>query len=203
MVRKMALAFQACWQIQLPEPRLIGELTAAEVDGQFILRIGPDRHYGLGGPFSSVREYLGAHIRSSLVALEAQQGIEEYKDRFLEHIRNFVDTCMHKIPATVEDVPVVAMHADMGLHNIIVSSQAQTEIQAIIDWEFAAGAPYASLHRIIESLFRKPAANGFGPEYDGAEELREIFWGIIPTGSSGIRASRHRCFWSGLDLAYS
>lgn len=46
---------------------------------------------------------------------------------------NFVDTCMHKIPAAVEDVPVVAMHADMGLHNIIVSSQAQTEIQAVID----------------------------------------------------------------------
>ncbi|KAK7420722.1 hypothetical protein QQZ08_010257 [Neonectria magnoliae] len=29
-------------------------------------------------------------------------------------------------------------------------------------------------------LFRKPALNGFGPEYDRADELREAFWGTIP-----------------------
>jgi hypothetical protein len=72
------------------------------------------------------------------------------------------------------------MHADMGPHNIIVSSHAPPEIQAVIDWEFVASAPYASLHRIIEMLFRKPAANGFGPEYDRADELRKAFWDAIP-----------------------
>jgi hypothetical protein len=36
---------------------------------------------------------------------------------------------------------------------------------AIIDWEFVASAPYASLHRVIEMLFRKSASNGFGAEY--------------------------------------
>lgn len=68
----------------------------------------------------------------------------------------------------------------MGPHNIIVSSQTPTEIRAVIDWEFVASAPYASLHRIIEMLFRKHALNGFGPEYDRADELREAFWGMIP-----------------------
>lgn len=28
--------------------------------------------------------------------------------------------------------------------------------------------------------FRKSASNGFGPEYDRADELREAFWGAIP-----------------------
>ncbi|KAI0011816.1 hypothetical protein F4779DRAFT_571403 [Xylariaceae sp. FL0662B] len=72
------------------------------------------------------------------------------------------------------------MHADLGLHNVIVSSQRHTEIRAIIDWEFVASVPYASLHRIIETLFRKSALNGFGQEYDRAGELREAFWGAIP-----------------------
>ena len=30
-------------------------------------------------------------------------------------------------------------------------------------------------------FFRKRAANGFGQEYDRAHELREAFWGAIPT----------------------
>ena len=179
LVRKMAVAYQACWRIQLPK-RLIGELIATEFNGRIVLEIGPDRHYGLGGPFSSVREYLRAYIKASLVALEKQEGIEDYKERFLGQIRSFVNTRMHNIPAVVDDIPIVAMHADMGLHNVIVSSQKYTEIQAVIDWEFAASAPYASLYRIIEMLFRKPASNGFGPEYDRADKLRDAFWGAIP-----------------------
>lgn len=72
------------------------------------------------------------------------------------------------------------MHADMGLHNVILSNQTHTEIRAVIDWEFTSSAPYASLHRIIEMLFRKSALNGFGPEYDRADEVREAFWGTVP-----------------------
>ncbi|KAF2257130.1 hypothetical protein BU26DRAFT_546273 [Trematosphaeria pertusa] len=72
------------------------------------------------------------------------------------------------------------MHVDMGPHNIIVSSETNPEIQAVIDWEFVASAPYASLHRTIEMLFHKPAPNGFGPEYEDADELREAFWATIP-----------------------
>jgi hypothetical protein len=99
---------------------------------------------------------------------------------FLDRIRDFVDNRLHNIPAIVEDIPIVAMHADMGPHNVIASSQRYTEIRTVIDWEFVASAPYASLHRIIEMLFRKPAPNEFGPEYDCADELREAFWGAIP-----------------------
>ncbi len=74
----------------------------------------------------------------------------------------------------------MAPHADMGPHNIIISSHTPSEIQAVIDWEFVASAPYASLHRIIEMLFRKLAPNGFGQEYDRTDELREAFWDAIP-----------------------
>ena len=68
----------------------------------------------------------------------------------------------------------------MGLHNVIVSASDPSEIVAIIDWEFCASSPYACLEPMIERLFREPAANGFGPEYPGANELREAFWGSIP-----------------------
>ena len=177
LVQKLALAFQACWQIRLPQPHLIGELLGDETNG---LTIGPDRHYNLGGPFSSVRDYLRAYIRSSFSALTKQQGIDEYKKRYLVRIGEFLDRHEYDIPAVVEDIPIVAMHADMGLHNIILSSQTPTEIRAIIDWEFVASAPYASLYRIIEMLFRKSAPNQFGPEFDRANELREAFWNTIP-----------------------
>lgn len=98
----------------------------------------------------------------------------------MERIKDFVDNRMHNIPAIVENIPIVAMHADMGPHNIIVSSQTHTEIRAVIDWEFVSSGPYASLRRLIEMLFRKPALNWFGLEYDRADELREAFWGTIP-----------------------
>jgi Phosphotransferase enzyme family len=87
---------------------------------------------------------------------------------------------MHNIPAIVEDVPIVAVHSDMGPHNVILSPTQPTDIMAIIDWEFVASAPYASLHRVIEMLFREPASNGFGSEYAHADQLRQAFWGAIP-----------------------
>lgn len=179
-VRKMALAFQACWRIPLPDNHLIGELVANEVDAEVILTVGPDRHYSLGGPFISVRDYLCAYLKSSLTALEKQEGIGEYKDIYLPLIRDFIETRMNEIPAIVEDVPIVAIHADMGLHNVIVSAETPSEIRAVIDWELVASAPFASLYRLIETLFRRSAPNGFGQEYERADELREVFWGAIP-----------------------
>lgn len=179
-VQKMALAYEACWKIQLTEDHLIGELVADMVDDSISLKIEPDRHYGLGGPFSSVREYLRAHIRYILPCLERAEGIDEYKERFLSRIQTFVNNCMHKIPAIVEEVPIVAMHTDMGLHNIIVSAEQPTEIQAIIDWEFLASAPYATIDGLLELLFRRFSENRFGKEYDHADQLREAFWDAIP-----------------------
>ncbi|KAJ5630166.1 hypothetical protein N7528_003823 [Penicillium herquei] len=182
------------WAIPLPTPHLIGEVVATESGDGIVLDIKPDRHHGLGGPFSSVRKYLQAYIESSLTALEKQEGIEEYKERFLNPIRDFVRNRIHMIPAIVENVPVVAMHSDMGPHNIIVSSETHTDIQSIIDWEFVASAPFISLYRIIEMFFRPPAANGFGPEYDGAHELRKAFWDAIPQWKSHLEAEPTKVF---------
>ncbi|KAF5137346.1 hypothetical protein E5D57_001124 [Metarhizium anisopliae] len=189
----VALAFQACWSIPIPQ-RLIGELVSTKVGDDIILSVGPDRHNSLGGPFQSVREYLQAYIRASIVALEKQEGIQEYKDKYLKRIKDFVNDHMHEIPPIVEDVPIVAMHSDMGPHNIIVSSQTPTDLEAVIDWEFVASAPFASLHRIIEMLFRESAANEFGPEYDRASELREAFWDTIPDWKLWVESEPCRVF---------
>ena len=127
-----------------------------------------------------MREYLQAHIKASLLALEKAAGIDEYQEQCLDRIQDFVATSLHQIPTVVENVPIVALHSDLGLHNVMVSSDTCTDVRAIIDWEFLACAPYATSHPMIERLFRKPALNMFGPEYERADELREAFWGAIP-----------------------
>ncbi|KAL6919058.1 hypothetical protein FSST1_003084 [Fusarium sambucinum] len=180
LLPKVARAFQTCWDIPLPEPRLIGEVITDLVNDELNLRIGPDRHYSLGGPFSSVREYLRAYINASLVSLEKQQGIYEYKALYLTRIRNFVSNSLHNIPHIVEQIPVVLSHSDMGPHNIIVSSEDNTDIKAIIDWEFVTSAPVASSHHILEMFFRQNTPNGFGQEYPRSDELRQAFWDAIP-----------------------
>jgi hypothetical protein len=103
---------------------------------------------------------------------------------------------MPQIPAIVEDVPVVCLHADMGPHNVVVAvhppdtnsaaadaAAAAAEapvLRAVIDWEFVASAPFAASHRLIKMLLRRKAANGFGALYLRADELRSAFWGAIP-----------------------
>jgi len=193
-VRNMAVAFQASWSIPLPNERLIGELCAVQAGDCIVLTVGPDRHYSLGGPFTSVRAYLRAYIYSSLDSFKRQQGIDEYKARFLQRVTDFVEGGMHNIPAIVEDVPVVPMHSDMGPHNVILSLTTSTDIMAIIDWEFVASAPYASLYRIIEILFRETASNGFGAEYAHAGELRDAFWGAIPAWKKWNESEATRVF---------
>lgn len=101
---------------------------------------------------------------------------------------------MHYIPAIVEEIPVVAVHAEMEHHNVILSPTTITDIKAIIDWDFFASAPYASLHRVIEMLFRKPAPNGFGAEYAYADELRGAFWGAIPVWRTWNASEATRVF---------
>ena len=199
-VRKMALAFQASWHIPLPKERLIGELCAVQNGDSTVLTVDPDRHNNLGGPFTSVRDYLRAYICSSLDAFKRQQGIDEYKTRFLRRVTDFVEDGMHNIPTIVENVPIVAMHSDLGPHNVILSPTTLIDIVAIIDWEFVASAPYASLHRLIEMLFRKPASNGFGAEYEHSDELRDAFWGAIPNWKKWNESEATRVFLDGFGL---
>lgn len=180
-VRKMALAWQACWELPLPSPRQIGELIATEDDSKIEINVGPDRHFSLGGPYSSVREWLRLRIQHTVTSLERAYGIDDYKDKYLTSIKTFVGTRLGEIPETVEQCPIVALHVDMGLHNIIVSAEDPTKINAIIDWEFCASAPFLTAYECLDRLFRRGAENGFGAEYPHAQELRDAFWDTIPT----------------------
>ena len=180
LVRKIALAFDVLWRLPLPDKRLIGELKATHENDAIRLYVGPDRHYSLGGPFESVADYLRAKVRGSLDLFRKQNGIDEYKDRYLQRVTDFVETGMLNIPDVVEQIPVVPMHSDMGLHNIIISSTKSPHIMGIIDWEFCASAPYAIVDRLLEVLFRRWSPNGHGKEYACADELRHAFWDAIP-----------------------
>ena len=175
LVRKMALAWQALWDLPLPIPRKIGELVAVEDSGEIKLSVGPDRHFSLGGPFTSVGEWLRARIQHAVTSLERATAVDDFKDKYLAPIKAFADTCLHQIPEVVDECPVVAIHVDMGLHNVLVSTSDHTVITGIIDWEFCASAPFLAAYECIDMLFREGAPNGFGPEYPQAEELRRTF----------------------------
>lgn len=112
LVRKMALAWQACWDLPLPSPRQIGELIAADNNGSISLTVGPDRHYSLGGPFTSVREWLKARLQHAVASLGRASGIDDYKEEYMASIQSFVDNRLDQIPQTVEECPIVALHID-------------------------------------------------------------------------------------------
>lgn len=179
-VRKMALAWQGCWDLPLPSPPQIGELIATDNNGTISLTVGPDRHYSLGGPFTSVREWLKGRLLHEVDSLRRAEGIDDYKNEYMASIQSFMDTRLDQIPETVEDCPIVAMHIDMGLHNVIVSEEDHKQINAIIDWELCASAPFVAADDCMEMLFRQGAPNGFGAEYAKADELRSTFWDTIP-----------------------
>ncbi|KAK2611929.1 hypothetical protein QQS21_002035 [Conoideocrella luteorostrata] len=179
--RKMALAWQACWNLPLPSPRQIGGLMATDNDGNISLTVGPDRHFSLGGPFTSVRERLRARLQHAIGSLQITNGINDYKEENMAPIQTIVDNRLDKIPQAVEECPIVALHVDMGVHNMLVSADDHKEINAIIDWELCASAPFLAAHEFLEGLFRMGASNGSGVEYPRADQRRSAFCDAIRT----------------------
>ncbi|KAL8878194.1 MAG: hypothetical protein Q9198_003948 [Flavoplaca austrocitrina] len=101
-----------------------------------------------------------------MTALDERQGLREYKKPFQDRIQALVDQHLDDIPLVVEDIPVVAMHTDMGLHNIIVSSETSTESRA----------SSICLPSFNDREAIPPSADDlFGPELDRADELPNAF----------------------------
>ncbi|TAQ88916.1 hypothetical protein B7494_g2769 [Chlorociboria aeruginascens] len=65
-----------------------------------------------------------------------QEGVDEYKSKYLDWILQFTATMPSSILDCVNEVPVIVTHADMGLHNMILDSNPPHDLKAIIDWEF-------------------------------------------------------------------
>lgn len=219
LVKKMARAFAACWDVPLPTPRTIVELCvttqqpttgAGGGGGGITLHVGPDLHHSLGGPFSSVRAYLVAYIRQAYVALTKQQAIDAYKAQYTAAIGAFLapklDSC---IPRIVDDVPVVLVHADMGPHNLILAESDPTAVQAVIDWELVGSAPVATQFALLETVFPPAGAEPLGSTVRrrGRTERRRARCaapGVLGR-DSGMEGrvgggTRRAGFWSGSSL---
>lgn len=178
LLKHVARAFEAVWSlIPLPPDSEIGE---ALIDpATHALSVGPDRRYRMGGPFQSVSSFLEAWIRRSVRMLQEQEAVDEYKSKYLDRILRFTATMPACIPECVNQVPIVTTHADMGLHNMILSSHPPHNLEAIIDWEFFYCYPFPySVSCLIEPLFSDLSETEIE---NGAEEtLRAAFWGEIP-----------------------
>lgn len=201
LICRMALAWQACWDLPIPLPRQIGEIIATDTSDHVDLTIGPDRHFSLGGPFTSVRDWLKARLQHAFRSLERATGIDDFKEDYLASIKASVASHLDRIPQTVEDCPIVAIHVDMGLHNVLVSPDDRSEILAIIDWEFCASAPFLAAYECIEMFFRHGAPNGYGSEYPRADELRASFWNSIPKWKAHMESQGAKDFTEWLRFA--
>jgi hypothetical protein len=179
-VQNFARAFNGLWNVDLPSDTMIGGVTARREGDVTMLSIGPNRQHG---PQASVSDFLRAYIRQRVDALKnlpTEQGLDQFKAKYLQPLHDFVESGMPNIPPIVDQVPVVLAHSDMGLHNVIVSAKDPTELLAIIDWEFVATYPFVWLEHLFENLFRPRSVNQKMPEYPGEDQLREAFWGSMP-----------------------
>lgn len=119
VITQMARVFSALWDLDAPGAnKAIGEVIVSAED---TVSVGPERRYGLGGPFPSVTSYLQAWIKHRVKRLQDQKAIDEYKDKYLQLILDFVESEVDKIPPEVEDVKLTFAHTDLGLHNMIFS----------------------------------------------------------------------------------
>ncbi|KAK4099724.1 hypothetical protein N658DRAFT_397771, partial [Parathielavia hyrcaniae] len=190
IVRQMARAFAALWG--LPISRVHGAIGDAVVflpgqpgdDGPMSITVGPETQDGVGGPFDSVSSFLRGWILHRLEKLEAQNGIDEYKAMLLPSIRSFVHGKLDsRLPRGVDKIPVVLMHADLGLHNVVASEHYPYHFAPVIDWEFVSCLPFlCAVPRLIEPMFLE----GLGDEKgalrveEGIQSLREAFWDEMP-----------------------
>ncbi|KAJ5319315.1 hypothetical protein MYU51_013449 [Penicillium brevicompactum] len=185
VVKQMAQAFAALWELPTPGTgNLIGE---AIVSPEGTVSVGPERRYGLGGPFSSVTSYLQAWIKHRLDKLQGQQAIDEYKDKYLDRIIRFAETTLNHIPFEVENVQLALVHTDLGLHNMIFSESPTPILKGAIDWEFV---DYAPLLIVVPTLV-EPTFELFASE---SGDLRQAFWDEIPLWKRGFASKGSRIF---------
>lgn len=120
VIKQIARSFGALWALDIPHPHNpIGRATFTSSDPSIVIE--SDRRTGFGGPWSSVSVFLKACLKCRLAELQRQEQIDEYKAKHLPTIAEFISNELHSIPQEVNEVPVVLMHSDMGLHNMVFS----------------------------------------------------------------------------------
>ncbi|KAJ5322892.1 hypothetical protein N7452_011181 [Penicillium brevicompactum] len=163
---------------------LIGE---AILSPEGTVSVGPERRYGLDGPFPSVVSYLQAWIKHRVEKLQGQQAIDEYKDKYLERILRFVEMSLNHIPVEVEDVKLALVHTDLGLHNMIFSETPTPTLKGVIDWEFVDYAPLlVAVPTLVEPTFELFASE--------SGDLRQAFWDEIPLWKQAVASKASQIF---------
>ncbi|CAI7606616.1 unnamed protein product [Penicillium bialowiezense] len=176
VVKQMARAFAALWGLPVPGAgNVIGEAT---VSPEGTVTVGPERRYGLGGPFPSVTSYLQAWIRHRIDKLQEKRAIDESEDKsldeYLGRIIQCAETSLNHIPMEVENVKLAL---------------------AVIDWEFVDHAPpLIAIPTLIEPTFElSPSASG---------DLREAFWNEIPLWKQAFETKGSQIFLDFYSLGF-
>ena len=121
----------------------IGAIVRLE-DGTYDLGPLP----GLGGPFSTVTEYLKAWAKTARFPhlSRAKEGCGEYCDEIVAQIADFPDK-LQDLAASVSarDLgPFPLFHPDFGHNNIIVDDDYK--ILGVVDWEHACSVPWECIY---------------------------------------------------------
>jgi Ser/Thr protein kinase RdoA (MazF antagonist) len=129
-----------------------------------------------------VSSFLKAWILHRFEKLEAQKGIDEYEAMLLPAIRDFVHNKLDsRLPKGLDEIPVVLMHTDLGLHNVLLSLNPPFDLAAVIDWEFTSCLPFlCAVPRLIDPMLREGLKGGEKAILEAVQLLREAFWNEIP-----------------------
>ena len=212
VVKQVARAYDAIWSTNIPRPaHLIGQAhfyLSPTATGT----VGVDSREDLGGPWRSVRAFLRAFLRWRLRGLRDQNGIDEYKDTYLEPIAHGVDTVLATLSPTLDDLPVVLNHADLGLHRLVFSDEAAPRLRAVLGWERVDYAPFpVNVPRLVGSLFTPDqapvavetwtsAADAVPEGSDGSDgsddmgRLAAAFWDEVPRWGAWMGTAAARTF---------
>lgn len=193
VIRQLARTLANLWDLPVPgAAKLIGEAIVSS-DGN--VTVGPERRHRLGGPFTSVKSFLQAWIKHRVTKLQDQVAIDEFKERYLSRILQFVESSLDDIPADVEDVKLSLVHTDLSIHNMIFSESSMPVLHGVIDWELVDHAPaFITIPTLLEPTFEVAKSD----EWPTApEELRKAFWDEIPTWKHTIGTKGSQAF---LDL---
>jgi hypothetical protein len=87
---------------------------------------------------------------------------------------------MVNIPPVVERIPIVPLHLDMGLHNIVVSENRLYRTSHPYRLGILCQRPLCLSRRNHRKSLPQAGAQQIGVKYQHANELHDVFWGLIP-----------------------
>ncbi|KAL4885671.1 hypothetical protein BJY04DRAFT_231099 [Aspergillus karnatakaensis] len=137
--------------------------------------------------FSSWRKTLVTDIAKFFaLSWKSTQTVDQtYRDELYHQYKKELELLLTSLPCPIFSLPMVLLHRDFGVCNIMVDEKS-CNLKGVIDWAEAEIAPFGlNLHshqRLISRVYLK---NGW-TRYDDYITFEEIFWATLRKEAGGL-----------------